>query len=326
MIQEKTVFVLGAGASKPFGFPLGSELVDLIYSSLEYKPLLKKELIGSSLMKGAPYKETPVEDDSKSANPLFQMLLDLGHTKNEILSFRNDLVVSQLNSVDAFLEHRVEYIPIGKAAIAYNLLQFESSQYLYDNPDWYKYLRNIMNSTYDSFADNQISFITFNYDRSLEYYLINSLRATYGKSIVESYELLKTTPIIHLHGKLGPLPWETQDMDIPFGYQPKNHGELKYVADSIKIIHEDIDSDKEFTSAKKLLSKANKIYILGFGFSPTNILRLGLNELDTESICSAYKLTKLEINLIRRSNPKMKPTLFPAYDCLDFLRNEVPLK
>ncbi len=35
MITKPTVLVLGAGASKPYGYPLGGELLEYIYAVLE---------------------------------------------------------------------------------------------------------------------------------------------------------------------------------------------------------------------------------------------------------------------------------------------------
>jgi hypothetical protein len=48
----------------------------------------------------------------------------------------------------------------------------------------------------------------------------------------------------------------------------------------IKVVHEDItDRDADFTTAKQLLHKAERIYLLGFGFGTTNVERLGLANL-----------------------------------------------
>jgi hypothetical protein len=327
MIKEHTVFILGAGASKPFGFPLGSELVDLIFESLKYKPITeRKKTESGSIMTGPLYCYEPINDDTKSANPLFQMLLDQGHKKDEVLKFRQDLIESQLNSVDAFLEHRVEYIPIGKAAIAYNLLNYESKEALYSTPDWYKYIWNVLNTSWDEFTANQVSFITFNYDRSLEYYLLNSIKATFGKTIRESQTMLEHIPIIHLHGKLGDLPWEAEDRNIPFGHKIINSDELQHVAQSIKIIHEDIEQDKEFTLANQVLKSAKKVYILGFGFSPTNISRLKLNEIEPISVCTSYGLTPTEIKRINSVNPKLRVSASHWYGSLDFLRHHALLQ
>lgn len=78
MITEPTVLVLGAGASKPYGFPSGKELKDLVCKRLYYDLATEFKQPGKTLM-------------------------EIGFTKEEIQTFRDALYFSGRSSVDAFL-------------------------------------------------------------------------------------------------------------------------------------------------------------------------------------------------------------------------------
>ena len=87
-------------------------------------------------------------------------------------SFSQELHYSRI-SVDAFLEHRPEYLQIGKLSIALCIMAHEHEKKLFNaQRNWYDYLRIKLNSSFDEFGDNKLSIITFNYDRSIEHYLL----------------------------------------------------------------------------------------------------------------------------------------------------------
>jgi hypothetical protein len=249
MITKRIILILGAGASKPYGFPVGRELVNIICDNL-------------------------VDQNSK----LFSQLRDsVGCKRSEILQFRDELFYSRRGSVDAFLEHRREWIDIGKHAIAQSLLEFEKDGYLFKKDDnWYEFLFDKLNTSFDDFDHNEISIITFNYDRSLEYFLFTALKNSYGKSDEECSNKMRNIQIIHVHGQLGYLPWQKQ-YGVPYSIKPQiTSTDICKAAAEIRIIHEniDIDDDERFTSAHSLLKEKADIYFLGFGFNETNIKRL----------------------------------------------------
>ncbi len=250
MITKPTVLILGAGASQPYNFPLGEGLF--------------WEVINNAL--GRAGAET---------------LVKMGFSKEEIDKFKKDLFGSGTVSVDVFLEHRKELIDIGKAAIALILVRREKVHTLYDSGEgkWYKYFYYKLSASFEEFGNNEVSVITYNYDRSLEHFLFNSLKKMYNKPDGACAEQLKKIPIIHLHGRLGYLPW--QDLSGRDYFPHNNEPDiLKESAKDIKIISEDIDVDTEpdFVKARKLLKKAERVYILGFGYNRTNIERLKIDE------------------------------------------------
>jgi hypothetical protein len=304
MIAKKVVLVLGAGASMPFGFPSGVDL---------------KAVITERLVRGDPWHSVLISDFGST------------HTGD----FRTALLKSGKQSVDAFLEHRTTFLEVGKAAIACALLpcEVEDSLFIKRKESWYDYLFKKCNSQFEQFSDNSVSVLTFNYDRSLEHYLFTTLKNSYGKTSEECAGVLRSLPIIHLHGQLGELPWSNNGQindRVPFGADVSRASSY-LAAKAIKIIHEDIAGNEQFQQAQKLLQEANLICCIGFGYDDTNMQRLfdfAPNQ-DQIVVGSAKGLSERECSIIsdklRRFGFTAKITLENVWgEALDFLHVHCP--
>jgi hypothetical protein len=243
MITTPTVFILGAGASLPYKFPSGTELADLI-------------------CKSDPSIYNPFGIDHRTAS-----------------AFINELKRSDQMAVDAFLEHRQEFVDVGKTAIALFLIGRENEPNLFPEPgqrDWYTYLvdRLTVDTAFDNVAKNQVGFITFNYERSLEHYLSLTICSRYGKRLDEVGQVLRSLPFIHVHGQLGYLPWQDTGPGVRAYNTDRTKKEIDVAVKGIKIISESIDDSPEFAKARDLMKNAQRIAILGFGYHPVNMRRL----------------------------------------------------
>ena len=81
-------------------------------------------------------------------------------------------------------------------------------EYVYPNLEWYKHLWHSLtdgvNGDIKKFKQNKLRVITFNYDRSLEEFLLRAIRAKFGLPDWTAFELLKETIFIsHVYGDLG---------------------------------------------------------------------------------------------------------------------------
>jgi hypothetical protein len=298
LINVDTVFVLGAGASQPFGLPLGVELY--------------RDVIDHFIVNGANRK----------------LLLDTtSHREGQLDNFLNALRRSGLTSVDAFLERRYEeFLDIGKAAMAIELLLREQEGLLWNVPNWMLYLYGRMGSeSFAEFSNNDVSFVTFNYDRSLEHFLCTSLANSYGRSTEEVAEAMKTIPVVHLHGRLGYLPWEDKN-GRAYGDKTIDNRIVELCVKEMRVVHEDItDRDAIFTEAKRLLKKAKRVYLMGFGFGNKNVERIDLPSLTPEVFYgTAYGMTQAETV----SSAKLcgrRVSLYNSYPCLELLREQAQL-
>ncbi|MEI8234263.1 MAG: hypothetical protein WCH57_06215 [Verrucomicrobiota bacterium] len=273
MITKRICFVLGAGASMDFGFPSGSKLLTQICENL-----LSPE---------------------RSGQPFWKQF---GSTGRE---FAKELQYSGKNSIDAFLESRSELITIGKMAIAGCLIPRENPDSIFNlqlkGNNWYDYLFEQMAAPLSKFGDNEVSFITYNYDRSLEFYLETVLRKSYGASDIQITDIFKRIPIVHLHGTLGDLPFRRDRLARDFT-PILDDMSAHLAANSIKIIHENISKEPQFKEAAKLLRNAEELVFLGFGYHETNLKRLRLDKYVFADIRgTAYDMTQREINAIANS-------------------------
>lgn len=257
MIMDPTVLILGAGASKPFGYPLGRELLLTIKKELSYP----------------------------ESHPLKKALIGLGINEKHIYDFRSELTYADPPSVDAFLEDRRDYIDIGKLAMAICLIRCEKDLTLFNihcepaqHDSWYRYLMDKMHALdLDEFKHNKLSIITFNYDRSLEHYLFTTLKHRLNISDDNCASTLSCLRIIHIHGRLGALPWQTSG-GREYGPNPKPE-ETRMAAQEIKIVSEKDENANVFNDAFNMMTQAEKIYFLGFGYYDTNLRRLGMARL-----------------------------------------------
>lgn len=255
MITKPTVLVLGAGASIPYGYPSGAGLVRDIFQGI--------------------------------SNTAWRELFDAcGVTVSEMETLKSELHLSQKPSIDAFLEHRTEFMKAGKIAIALSLLSKENPDALIDfdirEKGIYHFLYNSLAASWEEFKENKLTVVTFNYDRSLEHFLFSALKHSYDKSDIEIAEAMQKIPIVHVHGSLGPLSWQVIGGN---NYYPlfgrKDDGyvigkRIRVATENIVIVSEAEPKSKEFALATQLIKEAERVYFLGFGYYPVNLERLGL--------------------------------------------------
>jgi hypothetical protein len=254
MIRRDITLVLGAGASRPYGFPSGSELV-------EQALLLKPEL-------------RTVEDTARVGN--------LGVTIEEFTEFRDALRRSLVTSIDVFLETRRDYMRVGKRVIAGLLLPQENPDSIRVNVEggWYDYLADLLHApTVEEWKRNKLKIVTFNYDRSLEFALWGTLCYRYSLSSEAALEALASIPIVHVYGTLGRFaPGASVNSDSR-QYSPLATSDaIAGAAEKITILHESQDDSPDFRRAHELLRSSQTIIFLGFGYHPMNVRRLRLRE------------------------------------------------
>lgn len=311
MIKKKTVLVLGAGASMPYGLPSGSQLM--------------QEILGGI---------------SSGGNALFRRLRDLGNGPGEIASFHDNLLHSDQPSVDAFLEHWDKFVDMGKQAIAACLIPKESkSQFAYrskEGDSWYQYLFGKLSvASPDEFAKNKLAIVTFNYDRSIEYYLFTTLKHRYNLQDKECADLINKIPIIHVHGSLGNLPWQGYPSK-PYGPRSSTpHGadisdtEIKSASLQIKVVSEADKRSPDFRRAYQALGRATRIFFLGFGYYELNLKRLriksitGYPDYGEDVYGTSYGMGSSDLETINR---KWNITFKDPVKIYDFLRNHVVLE
>lgn len=245
MISTNTTLVLGAGASLAMGYPTGRGLRDAL---LQITSQDQQEFaIGAGLFNLGP--------------PSIHEFVD---------AFRQ----SQMYSIDAFLARRPEFTQVGKQAIAAVLLKCEAASSLdrWNHADgWYQYLWNQFGTCpWEELDFTPLRIVTFNYDRSLEHYLLQVIQHSYGKPAQAALEKLGVLKIVHVYGVLGgALPGHTNYLKYGIG-----HPAAAVAAQSLQVIPEGRDDSATLSLARDHLLWANRIGFLGFGYDQTNMTRL----------------------------------------------------
>jgi len=312
MINKKTVLVLGAGASVPYGFPTGQVLTNDL-----------------------------VRLFSKSSN-LDNMEHALGGIANRpvnVSKFDAQAFSSKLKdnpqSIDKWLSINQSMKNIGRIGIFYKIMHYESSVNIdlerarSKNPGrWYSALWTEMTSsakmkTIEDVLQNKLVVITWNYDRSLEEYLFRVACNTFvSDDHTRIANFINKIPIIHLHGSLGRLPWQEDNGEniVEFGSNASWREAIEY-ASKIKIIEEYEKNEK----ALLYLEDAQNVFFLGCGFHEENMSKLKINSFkDKELAATDYELAPKIVNKYKsESNIFGKPIKFYNTSIEDFISKHV---
>jgi len=264
--NPKIIFILGAGASQHLGYPTGNELKNWIINDF-------------------------IPPD------------DLRWHPTDIDRFKNTLKYSCEPSIDTFLEKAKnfenddpQYYDWGRFAIAKCLIDKESKDKLTtDKNNWYHYFWSKIHNDRNVLIDGSIRFITFNYDLSLEYFLVNAIQYShYGFHITEEqqeeiYDFMRQIPLIHVYGKTGRLPWEKESNFKVRLYENKDDKKIWEASQQIHLISDEREVKDVLIKAHEFLRLADIICFLGFGFDPINISKLNLASV-IEDVIKKYKL------------------------------------
>lgn len=259
LIERPTVFVFGAGASYPFGFPLGQTLIQDILALRH-----ERAEVGSLI------------------------------STTDLDAFKRALQDTDVTSIDRFLEHRHKFWDIGRIAIAAVLLPKERrnnlSRLIVNESDaaygrWFGNFFEFLIARVkpDDFCKHNMTLVTLNYERSLETMLHQGVMAAYGLSSEDAATLLERFPVHHLHGSFGALPWQDRCQEKALGFgtawdvadMPPRIKAVKQAAAGIRIVHEENLAESEaYCNARDAIANAENVVFLGFGFDPVTIDRL----------------------------------------------------
>jgi hypothetical protein len=246
-MNGSTVVILGAGASKPYGLPLGRELRDLVL-------------------------KIPTHD------PTTKLLKRFNISDEDFKNFKADLQTSASPTVDAFLEKRPSWMKIGKIATAIALDGKEKEEKLFPpnqpKDHWYEALwHSLQCASWSALKKKKVRVITFNYDRTLECYLCGVIENNFKISRSKAAGWLSEEFVIHPHGTLGEykgerLHWLSMD-------RKDEYSRIKEALRSIVVVSEANPKTLAFSKSRSLLKQAETGVFLGFGFNKQNMTRLG---------------------------------------------------
>jgi hypothetical protein len=261
-------FIVGAGASCDFkSFPIGSALARSIDTQLSIELANRDGPIISTISANGGFGDAHRIAMARITNGI--------HSRDSIDQFvddcRNEPLVAQ----------------IAKLAISHAMLSAESTCELrVDNgrqPEvilrtmrdtWPGYICRYANSDFSrqDFLESLrgISFVTFNYDRSIERFLLIWVQATLRINYESAAELVARIPIMHVFGQIGHLPGLPVPGMAPIVFGETTDWNVWRGAQGIKTFTEEVDS-AHGQAIRALVGAASTVVFLGFHFHSQNL-------------------------------------------------------
>lgn len=298
----RITFVLGAGASQPFGYPLGNDLKNQILSRLGEK------------------------------GEIYDSLVAAGNAPQEIKEFQKSLFRADYETIDQFIgaHKRNPHIQrLCKQAIVLSIARCENDTSLFNAGwHWYKRLIDFMRRRPDLLNRDALSFVTYNYDRSVEHYLYETVSRGGGDFSENFLSDFFQNNFLHVHGSIGPLPWQpTSDQIKTRDYgAPVHADDVRSVAQNIITPDEESGIPRQW---KDRLVSSDIILITGFGYHPKNLEKIGFQDLARQAelgrcriLASTYQLVEERIAFLRQFPSVIRIDRLDANNCVgQFLDN-----
>jgi hypothetical protein len=321
MFRSDTVIVLGAGASWHYGYPTGEELVkDVAAVSKGFAAYCERTVRSGNVTSFVP--DYVREHAANSASP--KAIFDAWRTVQEKFAKLSSLLNTvQPVVIDYFLSWNESLQDVGKLVIAAVILGCEGRWPEYSanqnrrkviqadpvphetdamriditkfRDNWHRFIVHKLVYGIErscQLLENRVSFVTFNYDASLEYQLWRSLTSIELLKSQDVEKFLSSDRFFHVYGSV---------RGDPIVYAPVlDIKEAKMVdnissADDLTVLKildrsyaaskgintiESVDktnNEKGLKEATTRLQTAKLVYILGYGFDELNNKRCGLD-------------------------------------------------
>ena len=293
------VFIIGAGCSVPYGFPTGAMLMqnlknfdygDNNVDSPSFRPPsylfdLYQEFFGNyqkySRLRDIGKRGLVLDIETRASNKI----------SKTIAPFAQSIRHSMMVSTDEFLKNRLsqeksEEADFGKRLIAREILDAEreaevrydsengivkTKKYWLGNIDWIQHLLSRIDQQ-DNWEEilKQTVFLTFNYDRVLEYCIFLYLTSDKQYADAAAHAFIKEMQILHVNGFIGSLE------EIPFG--AVENGKYQEIAKRMETVWEKRQNRNESEKERYqgFLKKAQRVYFMGFSYIPDNLESIGI--------------------------------------------------
>lgn len=332
MFEKKTLFIVGAGGSKELGLPVGDELKSKISEMLNISDehVYRQSKGHPEIVQTVRHIIRDAEDNNPS--PYYQAGRLIAAAMPQAISIDNFMHTHNLNALVGIM---------GKIGIAKCILDAERKSKIYAENNSYQRLNfeNLKESWHTVFCKmltedvtkdsveqifENVSFISFNYDRCIEHYLSQAIANYFDIATNEAEKIVTGMAIVHPYGQVGNLPWQSSP-STRYGQEP-NPFTLYEVAKQIRTFTERSDDDEMMDRMRDLIREARVIVYLGFSFGDMNMKLLKCNKNNSvkvfgTSLGMSEPNTDVAVNDARKAMGLTKTThveLVPE-NCHDFL-------
>lgn len=311
MHTEPTVIVLGAGASRGFGLPLGSGLRQTIAEDLN----IMFDDWGQNLESGSyqivdALRLLARQQDGRNG--------DINPYRVAALQISNSMRLS--SSIDEYIERHKDdsrKVHCAKLAISKAILEAERRSSIFVDPrqqndpferaaeSWLAYMlrdvtRGLSKANLPE-AFSNLTIINFNYDRCVEHFCHHWFQAVYDLTEGESAEICQALQIYHPYGSLGPLRYQQQSNYVPYGVDISATRLIEMSA-RIRTYSEALEETAHPSYVASALAQTRRMVFLGFGFHSQNVRLLGATEAERTTLrcyATTQAIPATRIDLIR---------------------------
>lgn len=323
LAKNKIVLITGAGASKDLyeSFGLGIDLINEI--EIEIKKILELPLqtftVGNLVVSTEDFNEFNRVISKYKVNGSYWASIDF--------------ILDEINIFPEYKNSRARLLGIGTAIIMQVVLNWEalsiSENTNTSKTNWLKHLTRCLQkeNIFQELDFETFKVITFNYDRAIEYSLLNYINFKETRAKTRWLE----NCIHHVYGILAQLPGMTENSSfkvVQYGNTDRRE-RLWRQLQNIRTIY-----DNRFYSSeiKDYVFAADRIGIMGFGYDELNCKILGLERLNDfgktkEVLANIYypkNITENEIKNVRETIRRLRsiyPDMkFTFLSCLDFVK------
>lgn len=285
MFRDNTVFIIGAGASHEFDFPVGGKLMEIIKSKSRFR--FEYSLTeGDRQLYNWMTQRFPREEDR---NPRLLALAEINRA------------IDSAGSIDEFIarnQHDPLIAEMGKVQIAYAIATAEAQSKVMQEGKEHDRKMNwgaLSNTWIDRFAyaifngvkttevqsvGNNITIICFNYDRCIEFYLAHAIERAYmNVTLDQALEIVNGMNIIHPYGTLGQLPTNRtghSNNHVPFGAQ-LTQDQVWHMSENILTFSESLRDAEIRARIDDAMLEAENLVFMGFSFARQNMDLLGVS-------------------------------------------------
>jgi hypothetical protein len=280
MFKKPTVIVVGAGASAECNLPAGEGLKRIIADGLKFR------FGHSGQVSGDPYILSAIKKKYRGDSERINQFTRAG---NELSG-----TIETFPSIDEALHWwraRPEIVALGKAAIAHYILVAERESTLavkqgsakVDIDDsseaWLKTFLSISLAASDResaiTAFDNVTFVNFNYDRTIEQYLYWGLQQRAGVSQEVAASAVARLKMIRPYGSIGKLDF-AGGHEVAFGDDAGR--DIFSIAENIRTFTEQSEQFEILNSIDEALEESRLVLFLGFGFHQQNLALFRVGE------------------------------------------------
>lgn len=300
------VFVVGAGASKPFGYPVGSEFLPMLYSALPKLGAKPETMLSGAIMR---HWSQSMAADARDTLPLLWELLGypprsypvervVHEWSKALMETCRSFIAANAPSIDTFVAARGDRVTehCAKIIIAEMLAKanFECKDRRCGSPEtrtakndgraWIDCILHAAwraNATGDGAASSRVippkcvAFVTFNYDTVIESEIERIAKSLYGRFDHERVDAtLARVPVYHVYGRLNYTD-HFDSKDLPFSRFFSHNANVSKL-DLVRFEGANAIENAGRKRIRNILRVAKHVVFLGFSFDPLNIDVLGL--------------------------------------------------